>query len=337
MKIYKLIGTTMFILLLTGIGANIALADLDKLKAEEKTKTDINISAGYRGVSEDNNPSRALEYDSLKSSPLFNVDLATDQGSYFLNFNFDYLNENDYSGELNLNSKGLAQVNLRSERFFHNLDHIPYDNGYTGGEPTTAVPDPGPPLVRVQLERPQKEVALTARLPTRSAMMSRAPSTRTRTQAMITAYDWTPTNSKSGSSIRPTPRTLTWPTGAMKRRATNSCALSDENCATACHMQSKTRKMDRVTEEFKAEVDAHVGIVDLGHGNFIPEPSMTASLFPATTLVRIVGGETFPGTSSAQRGSRQPNHGTHPQGEHSSQWWARRKREFHNWQTRKRI
>ena len=36
-----------------------------------------------------------------------------------------------------------------------------------------------------------------------------------------------------------------------------------ENCATACHMQSKTRKIDRVTEEVKAEVDAHAGMIDI--------------------------------------------------------------------------
>ena len=262
MKIYKIIGLTMSVLLLTGIGANIALADLDALKAEENNKTDINISTGYRGVSEDNNPSRALEYDSLKSSPLFNVDLATDQGSYFLNFNFDYLNENDYSGELELNSKGLAQVNLRSERFFHNLDHVPYDNGYTGGEPTAAVPDPGPPLVRVPSGTP--------------AEGSRPDGEFTNSlgnDVIRTFYtDQNPnddyglrldTNEFEVKLKHPTyPAHLNLAYWRYEKKGDKQLRFVGENCATACHMQSKTRKVDRVTEEFKAEVDAHAGMID---------------------------------------------------------------------------
>ncbi len=262
MKIYKLIGTTMFVLLLTGIGANIALADLEKLKEEENSKTDINISAGYRGVSEDKNPSRALEYDSLKSSPLFNVDLATDQGSYFLNFNFDYLNENDYSGELDLNSKGLAQVNLRSERFFHNLDHVPYDNGYTGGEPTAAVPDPGPPLVRVPTGTPVE-----------GSRPDGAFTNSLGNEVIRTFYtDQNPnddyglrldTNEFEVKLKHPTyPAHINLAYWRYEKKGDKQMRFVGENCATACHMQSKTRKIDRVTEEFKAEADAHAGMID---------------------------------------------------------------------------
>ena len=37
----------------------------------------------------------------------------------------------------------------------------------------------------------------------------------------------------------------------------------DENCAGSCHMQSGTRKIDRVTEEITAGFDAHLGPVDI--------------------------------------------------------------------------
>src|SRR5210317_1005333 len=252
----------MSVLLLTGIGANIALADMDEIKAEENSKTDINIIAGYRGVSEDNNPSRALEYDSLKSSPLFNVDLATDQGSYFLNFNFDYLNENDYSGELNLNSKGLAQVNLRSERFFHSLDHIPYDNGYTGGEPTTAVPDP--PLVRVPTGRPAEGSRPDGEFT--NSLGNDVERTFYTDQNPSDDYGLRlDTNEFKVRVKHPTyPAHLNLAYWRYEKKGDKQLRFVGENCATACHMQSKTRKVDRVTEEFKAEVDAHVGIVDLG-------------------------------------------------------------------------
>ncbi len=90
------------------------------------------MTVGYRGVSSDDEPGRAREYDSLESSPLFNVKLFTDPGSYHLDLGLDYLNEDDYSAEFHLDTKGLLRLDLRSERFFHNLDHIPYDNDFSG-------------------------------------------------------------------------------------------------------------------------------------------------------------------------------------------------------------
>lgn len=250
----------MFALLLSGIVTNIVLADMDELKTEEENKTRINLGAGYRGVSQDNNPSRALEYDSLESSALFNVDLATDQGAYFLNFDFNYLNEDDYFGEVNLNSKRHAQFNLRSERFFHNLDHIPYDNGYTGGEPTATEPDPA--LVRVPSSPP--------------AEGSRPDGEFTNSldnDVMRTFYTDQNPNDDYGLRLdinefkvkvkHPTyPAHLNLAYWRYEKKGDRQLRFVGENCATACHMQSKTRKIDRVTEEFKAEVDAHVGMMD---------------------------------------------------------------------------
>ena len=79
MKIYIFTGLTVIGLLLSGIGSDCALADLTDLQSTGDTKTEANVSAGYRGVSQNDETSRVLEYDSLKSSPLFNVDLATDR------------------------------------------------------------------------------------------------------------------------------------------------------------------------------------------------------------------------------------------------------------------
>ena len=37
----------------------------------------------------------------------------------------------------------------------------------------------------------------------------------------------------------------------------------DESCSGNCHMQSRTRKINRVTEEITAGFDAHLGPADI--------------------------------------------------------------------------
>jgi hypothetical protein len=99
---------------------------------EERIATEASVALGYRSTSVHGEPGRAGEYDSLESSPTFNVKLFTDPGKYHLDFDVDYLSDKDYTAKAHLDTKGLLRLDLRSERFFHNLDHISYDNGYTG-------------------------------------------------------------------------------------------------------------------------------------------------------------------------------------------------------------
>ena len=91
-----------------------ATAETTALAADERIATEASVSVGYRGTSVHGAPGRALEYDSLKSSPIFNVKLFTDTGRYHLDLGADYLNEDDYKAEFHLDTKGLLRLDLRS-------------------------------------------------------------------------------------------------------------------------------------------------------------------------------------------------------------------------------
>lgn len=234
-------------LLLAGFGTNPALADMADVESSDKIATEATVSVGYRGTSVHGAPGRTLEYDSLKSSPLFNAKLFTDRGPYHLDLGVNFLNEDDYRAEAHLETKGLLRLDLRTDRFFHNLDHIPYDNGSTGEPPgrvLTATPADG--------SRPD-------------AFLQTVP--------RIYYTDW---NSGDNYGLRldtseaklkikfpDYPAHFNLAYWRYEKAGEKPLRFADENCATACHMQSGTRKIDRVTEEVKAGVDAHAGFLDL--------------------------------------------------------------------------
>lgn len=209
-------------------GTSVALADIVDVEAVERIETQASVSAGYRGTSTHGEPGRALEFDSLQSGPLFDVKLFTDRGRYHLDLGASYLNDNDFSADAKIDAKGLLKVDLHSERFFHNLDHIPYVNrpdASSNGIPRVDFTDQNP-ADRYGLRLDMSEAKLKVKYPDYPAHFN-------------ISY---------------------W---RFEKNGERQLRFADENCAGACHMQSKTRKLDRVTDEVKAGIDAHLGFFDI--------------------------------------------------------------------------
>jgi len=221
-------------LLLLGIGARQGYAASDEIQAPEKPATAAGVSLGYRGTSLQDEPGRALEYDSLESSPFFNVKLFTDQGNYRLNLSGDYLNDRDYSAAARFDTPEVFHLELRSERFFHNLDHLPYAG--EGSRPPAEAPDNViSPWVPYTEKNPGDDYGV--RLDLSEAKLK------------IKCPDY--------------PAHVTLSVWRYEKQGEQQLRFVDENCTTACHMQSRSRDIDRVTEEVKLGADAHAGFIDV--------------------------------------------------------------------------
>ena len=94
------------------VGPGMALADVESF-AEERIATEARAEIGYRAFSLHGEPGRAAEFKSLKSSPLFDGRIFTDQEGYHLDLGINYLNDEDFSGEAHLNTKGLLRLDVR--------------------------------------------------------------------------------------------------------------------------------------------------------------------------------------------------------------------------------
>lgn len=214
-------------LLLIG-DASGTLADQVHLDEADRIGTEASVAAGYRGTSAHGSPGRAREFDSLESGPLFKIKLFTDQRGIHLDLGAGYLNDDDYAAEAHLDAMGLTRLDLRTERFFHNLDHIPYATrpaADSGGVPRVDFSDQNPDD-RYGLRLNVQEVKFRQKYPDFPAHFN-------------LAY---------------------W---RFEKEGRKQLRFVDENCAAACHMQSKTRRVDRVTEEVKAGADAHLGFFDV--------------------------------------------------------------------------
>jgi hypothetical protein len=239
-------------------GALPALADMTQpaadtagMAADERIATETSVSVGYRSTSVHGEPGRAGEYESLESSPTFNVKLFTDPGKFHLDLDANYLNDEDYAVKAHLDTKGLLRLDLRSERFFHNLDHIPYDNGYTG--------DPG------------------ARIQTGPAAEGSRPDAFIKTSPRAYYTDQNPGDDyglrldinevKLKIKCPDYPAHVNLSYWRYEKKGEKQLRFASEGgtsgSCNGCHMQSKTRDIDRVTEEVKISADAHAGFIDV--------------------------------------------------------------------------
>jgi len=247
-KPFKYIACSFFLSILL-IG-NTALADMENLPEEAHIKRESEISFGYQSYSVRNQPNRAAEYSSLKSSPTFGLKFADYMDGLNLHFNANYLNDEDIHATGALNNSGLLRLDFTVDRFFHNLDHIPYDNGYTGtpaGTPETRTLA-GPPAAgsrddgvfngdyRAYFSDHNPDDIYGLRIDIDQIKM----------RAKLPSY----------------PAHLNLAYKRIEKQGSRQLRFLDESC-TGCHMQSRTRAIDRVTEEFKAGVDTHLGYVDL--------------------------------------------------------------------------
>lgn len=225
------------------------MEDLQKQKVDRLTS----LSVGYTGYSVQDRPNRAAEYRSFDSSPTFGIGIFQDRPSFQLKLDGHYLGENEHQFTADLNVRGKVNLLLRSDRFVHNLDHIPYANGFSGAPPLRSAdglpaegsrPDSsfgserGGQLIFYTDADPGEDYRL--RLDVNEARLKvKAPDYPAHFNLSYWRYE---------------------KQGEQQLRFIDHGAVG--NC-TSCHMQSRTRAIDRVTDEIKASVDAHVGYIDL--------------------------------------------------------------------------
>lgn len=211
------------------------MATIDDVGAEEET-FQAEVRAGYRAVSIEDEPSRAAEYSFLRPGPTFGLDLRGWKEMRGFSLMADYLNEADYTAEADLNHKGLVRINLATERLFHNLDHLPFADRPDAFKPGGRWVDftDANPGDRYAVEVEQNRASLRAKLPNYPAHV----------------------NIEYWRLER---------TGRKQLRFLDHGAddpAQDRGC-NQCHVSSRTRPLDRVTEEVKGSIDAHLGPIDV--------------------------------------------------------------------------
>ncbi len=228
--------------------------------ADEETSSmemEHRIDLGYRGVRENGNTGRAAEYKELESGPTVGLEFTGHSDTLHLLVDGAYESKNDYNADIHIDIPGAFKLNLASERLWHNLDHIPYDqtlpesrqDGVTGldldNDPLTPATDD---KLRVTLEdqNPTEEYGIRVERDTAEAIikLGNYPS-----HVKLKYWRW----EKKGQ------KQLRFVEEGHDTNGTISGSFTDCN---SCHLQSKTRKIDRVTEEVSGSVDAHVGFFD---------------------------------------------------------------------------
>jgi len=202
--------------------------------AEEATSGSTGrLSLGYRAFSIDADPGRAAEYVYPHSSPAAEVEVTGYQGHHHAIVEADYRNEEDFRAEAHLDHSGLLRLNLRTERFFHNLEHIPYAPGVPEARAPASVP--GSPRADFADSDPGADYGLSIDI------------TEAQLRGKLANY----------------PAHVNLSYWRFEKEGEKQLRYVRENCAGACHMQSRTRDLDRVVEEFKGGVDGHFGPVDV--------------------------------------------------------------------------
>lgn len=233
----------------------LAAASLLAADADEWT-FDGKVGVGYRAVSTDGNPDRAAEYSFLESSPTLGLEARGGSGIEHFIFEGAYLNENDYRAEAHYDHGGLVRFGLRTERFYHNLDHIPYETSVPEARQDAVASNPatGDDVLRVIFSDKDPGEDYGIRLDTNEA---RFRGKFKAFPAHLNLSYWR-FEKKGDRQLRFVEEGYEIPDPTDYPDAT----VEGGSC-NACHMQSRTRDIDRVTDEFTASVDAHLGPIDL--------------------------------------------------------------------------
>lgn len=203
-------------------------ADMDGAPAEKLKDQTLEFSTGYSWVETSGQPNRAAEYHYLENSPTFNLVFQQLADHKNLSLLGDYLNQNDYYLDGSFDYKSLVRLNARSEKLYHNLDHIPYQDSQEARLPVTGEVSYGDAQPEKDYNRriTIDEVKFRGKLPTYPGH--------------INLSYW-----------------------RMEKKGDQQLRFVDENCAGSCHMQSRSIDVNRVTDEFKLGLDAHLGPVDI--------------------------------------------------------------------------
>lgn len=210
------------------------------------------IKAGYHAVSTDGNPGRAAEYSFLESSPTLGIELRGGAGMRHYLLDGVFLNDHDYHADAHFDHAGVININLRTERFFHNLDHFPYApgalaaRGDANGQAETSSGE-----VRIQYGDQDPDKTYGIKIDTNEAHLRAKLNSF---PAHLNLRYWR--FEKKGSSQS------RFVDEGFNHPSLPSTSADFADCK-ACHMQSKTRSIDRLTDEVTAGVDAHLGPVDI--------------------------------------------------------------------------
>jgi hypothetical protein len=240
---YILFCTTLFAL---SLSSSTAIADTGEIADDLMVFQEKTVTLGYQSFSLRDEPGRAAEYRSFSSSPTFGLNFFNDNQETYFSVDANYLSDEDFGAEVTFSKGSLLRLNLRTERFYHNLDHIPYDNGYVG-DGSSRTPDHAP----AEGSRPDGvfngdiRTYYTDQDP-RADYGQKITINEVKVRAKLPTY----------------PAHLNLAYWQIEKSGHKQMRFTDENC-TGCHMQSRTRKIDRVTREIKGSVDGHLGYVDL--------------------------------------------------------------------------
>lgn len=242
-------GLLIFALLMLSPGFGRAnLGETSQLEGDSKV---LDMSSGYRWVSTEDNPQRAGEYYFLDDSPTFNLTYKQNIDDRDFSLIGDFVNHNDFHIEGSFDYKTLFRLNARSERMYHNLDHVPYQDHPEARDPAETtladvfdITDPDNPV-------PASDLDIS--------------------EAYYTDHDpgvdygrrITIDEVKVRGKLPTYPAHINLSYWRLEKKGKEQLRFVDENCAAACHMQSRTRRIDRVTEEITVAFDAHLGPVDI--------------------------------------------------------------------------
>ena len=121
----------LLILLLTGLILSLPLTAWAE-EESEGMQMEHQLDLGYRGVEETGDMSRAAEDKDMQSGPVFGFDFNGHNDSVHVLLDGQYTTENDLNADIHVDVPGTFKLNLSTERLWHNLEHIPYDQTLPG-------------------------------------------------------------------------------------------------------------------------------------------------------------------------------------------------------------
>lgn len=203
---------------------------------EIEVQSQSRLAAGYRSYSLQGDGRKALPYAYLRSHPYVTGSLHGDPGKAHISLDLGYFNPHDYLFEGDLDYAGLVRAKVRFDGLFHNLDHLEAER------PAASVPWLPEPLATFSDQAPGAQYGVAV---DRSEVGLRMKTGNYPAHVNINYWRF----EKSGH---------------------RQLRFVDENCSS-CHMQSRSRGIDSVTEEVSLGVDAHLGSIDLGVEQLVRE------------------------------------------------------------------
>jgi len=187
------------------------------------------ISLGYRAVDVQDQARRAAQYTLFDSGATVATEIKYLNPSLRFMIEGEYLNDSDFLLETDLDYRGLVRLHASTEKLYHHLDYISYDRpDAVGSTPFGEVE------VRFNDRSPGEQAALEVGID------------KVNLRTKLPAY---PVHLNLGY----------W---RLQRSGHKQLRYLNEDC-TACHLESRRQKVDRVTEEVTLGLDAHVGYVNV--------------------------------------------------------------------------